>query len=220
MVAERASIDTVDRAVLAWAEGSTSAKALLAAPEERKGEGVVLQLFALAAAPLPRGEKRPPQQVLLRYRVSAWAQSVDRSHALLSDLLFAAFDHPEWEVDFTAVPAGALEPAFVLQVPLRRERPEPVAPRVRFPMRVETVEATVMAGLVLGPGEQPVSGAVVEIPSLHLTSRTTPDGTFRFARVPANALTLRVRAHGAVETFTASPAGDEVVTIRMQLKEA
>lgn len=218
-------IDEVDRGLVEWVSTvTTGARGVLAMPEKRDGEGVALELFALCASPPPRGDKRPPHQVLLRYRVSTWAATPERSHALLSEVLFAALEHSEWEVDLANAPppgpAGRLEPAFVLQVPLRRARDQEIAARVRGPISVEAVSAMALAGVVLGPGEQPMAGALVEVPSLDLASRTGPKGTFRFARVPAGgALTLRVRAKGLVQTFTAKPAVGEAVTIRMQLKE-
>ena len=217
-------IDETDRSVVAWISTVThGARGVLELPPPGEGEGVVAQLFAIAAAPPPRGDRRPPLQVLLRYRVSTWAPTPARRHALLSEVLFAALEHSEWEVDLgtpTPPPVGPVDPAFVLQVPLRRERTATTAPRVRGPLQLETVAAVALSGVVLGPGEQPVAGALVEVPSLDLASRTSTSGAFRFARVPASgALTLRVRAKGSVQTFTTKPTVGEGVTLRLQLEE-
>ncbi len=220
----RGGIDDVDRALIEWVANVVEQVEVTLEPKSaRTGQGVCLQLVALASAPPPRGQKRSPHQVLLRYQLTTWAERPEHAHKLLSDLLFAALERSDLEVDLAPMPHptnGLPVPGFILQVPLHRERPEARATLVRGPLKVVTSPARPMFGVVLGPQDFPMVGALVELPSLDLSSRTDHLGRFSFAAVPSGTppLTLRVRAKGAVQVFTA-PVVDEAVTIRFELKE-
>jgi hypothetical protein len=64
-------------------------------------------------------------------------------------------------------------------------------------VRVEIVSRVAFQGRVLGPGDQPLPGCSVEIPSLGLATRSDHDGRFLFAGLPASGNTeILLRARG------------------------
>jgi len=195
----------------------------------REGEGVGMYLLEIADAFLPRSQRRAPLQVKLRYLVTTWASDAARAHHLLGQLLFAALEHEEYGVALAPPPASlwtafglSPRPSFILELPFRRERPEPKAPRVREVL-TQSVLAVPFVGRVLGPGDIPIPGAVVELPKTELFAETDADGWFRFPRVPSEprARLLRVRAKGEVRAYTVENAlaEGEPVTIRFPLED-
>lgn len=223
-------IDEIDKKLQEWV-GSVleDAPVSFEAPrKQREGAGVNLYLLELSDAPPPRGRYRTPLQVNLRYLVTAWATDPQQEHRLLGELVFAAYEREGMEVDFK-VPHGlwtALDlpprPAFILEMPLRRERPEPHAPRVRQPLVTQMAPSIALTGQVLGPGDLPIAGALVELPGHDLRTEADPDGRFRFPRVLADTRPriIRVRAKGEVRSFTVSPTAlGEPLTIRFPLED-
>src|SRR5436190_19967220 len=78
----------------------------LAAPKPGEtSRGVGLYLLELRDKPVPRGNTRPPIQIELHYLVTARASDPADSHALLSQLIFAAMANPDFEVDLEPLPA-------------------------------------------------------------------------------------------------------------------
>lgn len=227
-------IDEVDAKLKEWV-GSVAGQAAvrLEAPgpgAEQAGAGVGLYLLELSDAPTEHGDRRAAQQIRLRYLVTTWGATSEEEHQLLDELLFAALEREDMEVDLSPLPAGVWyafglppRPAFVIQVPLRRERIRAIAPRVREPLIARTVPSEALVGQVLGPGDVPLASALVELPSLQLRTRTDLQGCFLFPRVPVEprAKLLRVQARGEVHTFTAesAPGVTAPVTIRFQIKE-
>ena len=80
-----------------------------------------------------------------------------------------------------------------------------------------------LLGRVVGPGDVPIPGAVVELPTLKLSTRTDSRGCFRFPFVPAlNTLGgLEVRAKGEVLHVGAEALAptEGPLVIRLPLKE-
>lgn len=205
-------IDRVDDRLLAWVERVVAAAGVepamfsLAPPNgAASGRGVSLYLLELADAPPLRGVKRAPVQLSLHYLVTTWADDPKEAHRLLGELVFAALEDPELEVRFDPVPGatwaalGALpRPAFVLRVPLRKERPEPEVERVRRPLQVEVKPLVNVQGIVLGPEDVPLGDAQVGLPSVELFARTDVNGRFRFTTVlkEPGPQVLSVRAKG------------------------
>jgi hypothetical protein len=180
------------------------------------GRGVSLYLMELAPSPPLRGTERPPLQVELRYLITTWAESPDEAHRLLGELLFAALERNDVDVELRPLTGDiwsalnmAPVPSFVLRVPLRRERPIPPAPRVRTPLRIEPVTLGPLAGIVLLPDGTPLSGARVELAALELNTRTDGRGRFRFPSVPAGyeGSPLHVTAKGRT-VIAAPPTAD------------
>lgn len=177
-----------------------------------KGSGVSLYLLRLTELPPARGGKpRPPLQLSLRYLVTAWAEEQESAHRMLGELVFAAMEHEEFEVEFDPAPAavwtalGAVpRPCFVLGVPLRKDRPQPDAPLVRGGVSLESSAVRNLNGLVTGPNDIPLMSARVECPALNLVTQTNARGRFQFSLVPvATALEFRVTAKGKSLTIRA-----------------
>lgn len=176
-----------------------------------EGRGVSLYLSSLAAAPTSRGPQRAPHQVKLRYLVTTWGPSPQDAHQLLDTLLFAALDRADVEVDLSPVDIafwqafGARpQPSFFLCVPLSRPRPEAVAPLVRRPLVVRSVDLRELHGLVLGNDGVPVAGARVTLRRFDRSAETDSSGRFSLVGVPAGAVAADfvVHARGRRPTTT------------------
>ena len=200
-------IDEVDRRLREWAATVVGEVPVSLAPpsREREGEaGVGLYLFDLAESPSPRTSGPQPLQFLLRYLVTASSPEPEEAHRLLGELLFAALETPEMEVEVGAVPVAlwqafgaAPRPAFTLRMPMLKERRKRPVRRVLEPLVVEASRLARLAGVVLGPGDLPLAGARVELPALNVSTRTDFQGRFQFAAVPEGATgVLRVQARG------------------------
>lgn len=221
-------IDTVDKRLEAWATAVLGDSLFTLEPPQagRDGRGASFYLLALAPAPPPRGNHRTPLQVSLHYLVTTWAESPKAAHALLGNLVFAAMEEPDFEVK--AAPeiwtgwSKAPQPAFILQVPLRKPRLEPTAPRVREPLVVQTAPLVALSGVVLGPDDVPITGAVITLPALGYRTRTDPQGRFHVAAVPAGGkrLALHVQAKGLQRVITLEQGPDEPLIIRFDTLES
>jgi hypothetical protein len=177
------------------------------------GQGVSLHLMDLVRQPPPRGPNRPPLQLALRYLVTTWADTVEDAHRLLGQLVFAAMEQTDVEVELQPLDGSAWaaigvlsRPAFVLRVTLRKELPVPAQPFVRGPIIVQAAPPASLYGRVVGPGDIPLADAIVEVPSLRLAQRTDAKGFFVFAAVPGppTLVSLRVRARGQELTLPAA----------------
>jgi hypothetical protein len=220
-------IDDLDKVLTDWVGGvSPGAKVSLDAPAVDPEADVSLYLLELVDLPPARGEQRPPLQVQLGYLVTTGGADVAKAHRLLGELLFAAFQHPDYDVRFPDAAAaywGAAgvppRPSFVLTVPLRQAIDVPPAPPVRSGLQIQSVGAQTLEGVVLGPGDLQIADAFIEIPSLSLATRADTRGRFRFAAVPAGsaALQLRVRAKAQEFPFTVDTSAPQPVTLRLDL---
>jgi hypothetical protein len=226
-------LDEVDARLRAWVGRVLGEVPVsLEVPERRLLEnGVSLYLLELGSAPPPRTERRPPLRLSACYLVTAGADSAERAHRLLGELAFAAMEEQDLEVDLSPVPLALWtglglppRPSFKLRVPVLRERPVPVVPRVRAPLAVHAAPISdSLVGVVVGPGDVPIPGALVELPSLRLSTRTDARGGFRFPSVPpaASLGRLEVRAKGEVLALGAEALATEggPLVIRLPLKE-
>jgi hypothetical protein len=221
-------IEQIDRQLAEWLAAVLDGPEVELSPPAEGGEGsaVSLYLMDLRNAPPTRGGSRPPLQVVLRYLVTARAQDVEEAHRLLGTLVFAAMEAPEMELELDPLPVELWrafgirpQPAFVLRVPLRRERPVPAVPRVRQPLVLRTEPITSLGGTVVGPGDLPIAGARVELPAFARSTRTDRRGRFAFAGVPASGTrTVRVSAKGR-EISVAAVTDDGPLLIRLQPME-
>lgn len=142
---------------------------------------------------------------------------------MLGKLLLAAMDEAGLDVELTASDPrlwqsfGILpRPAFFLLTSIRAPKAEAPSPRAQAGPRLGLSGATALHGRVLGPGDQPLARARVEIPSLDRTTFTDDDGAFAFATVPeaSAARELRIRAAGLEHTVTLdlpAPPGETVL---------
>jgi hypothetical protein len=178
---------------------------------ERAEAGIGLYLMELREKKAASGARRPPLQFSLRYLVTATAAEPEQAHSLLGRLVFAAMEEPEFSVEFEPIPATTWsafgvppQPAFLLDVPLRKERPEPAAGLVRQPLIVNTSPLTAFRGIVMGPGNIPLPNARVEIANLRLVTTTDRKGTFQFTTLPAGrSINLLIHAKGKAYSVTA-----------------
>jgi hypothetical protein len=225
-------IEEVDQRLKAWVgEVLAETPVFLAAPERSvERQGVHLYLLELGAAPPARSVRRVPLQFSICYLITASADTPERAHQLLGALVFAALEHPDFEVELTPVPLelwtalGVVpQPAFRLRLPVRRERAEPNLRRVHFPLVTHTAPNEALLGHVVGPGDVPIPGALVELPALKLSTRTDARGSFRFPLVPPRESMgrLEVRAKGEVlhVGMEALTSEEGPLVIRMPLKE-
>ncbi len=202
-------IDQVDVRLKAWVETVLGTISIaLTSPREIPTDPVVyLYLMRITPALAPPTAKRLPRQVLLHYLITARAPDPEQAHRLLGDLVLAALDgeNADFELDFEPLPvetwiALGVEPlpAFIIKIPLSRERPQREIPLVRVPMVIRAASITSLQGTVLGPQDQPLQGALVELASVRQYQRTDAQGNFRFASVPTDPQTqqLRVSAKG------------------------
>lgn len=181
-------------------------------PSSDAGTGVRISLLSVAPVPAARGSKRPPLQLALRYLVTTNADDEADAHRWLGVLAFDAMETREWSVEseppsievwraFEIAP----RPAIVVRVPLKLQRHDREAPLVRKPLVVDMHATTALAGTVVGPGDIPIAGATLEIPSLQLIARTGADGAFRFPQLPAaSSIALIVRAKRQTRTLRVS----------------
>ena len=219
-------IDTVDDQLSRWVEEILPGVNVTFDGPAGATDDVGLYLFEMADMPPARGEDRPPLQVRLGYLVTTSGTDVALAHRRLGTLLFAALTHPDWDVRFpgdiaeywTAVgmPPRA---GFILTVPLRQPVETKPAPPVRVPLRVQGVGSRAMEGVVVGPGDIPISDAFVEIPSLALTTRSDTRGRFRFAAVPTSPAKqhLRVRAKAREFPFTIDSSKPSPFVLKLDL---
>jgi len=196
-------IEDVDQRLIEWL-GSVLAEDIEVSllPPTDSGDKKIVGLYLkdiLSSAPT-RGNRRPPLQVLLRYLVTAWAQNPAEAHNILGQLLFAAMEHPEYEVELEPVPAEVWKafgtipmPSFTLRLPLRFERPEEGVKMIRSPIEVQQSPIVSRQGTVMGPDETPLANARVELSSHNLVARTDSKGLFIFPAVPAQPALKKVR---------------------------
>jgi hypothetical protein len=223
--------ETVDRRLEAWTkevfDGETVEIAFARPGPGKSSRGIGLHLLEAIPTPPLSTPRRPPLQATLRYLVTSWADSPQEEHRLLGELLFAALDWKDVDVEteplapaaWTALQAP-LRPSFVLRATARRERPEPPVKRVQHPLTFKTTAMASLQGRVVGPKEMPIMGAQVEVPWLGRSATTDADGAFVLSGVPRTPAVkrLQVRAKGlemTVDVEKAAAAGEPIL-IRMK----
>ena len=196
-------IEEIDQRLSEWI-GSVLAEDIEVSllPPADVGDKKIVGLYLkdiLPSAPT-RGTRRPPLQVLLRYLVTVWAKSPKEAHHILGQLLFAAMEHAEYEVELEPIPAQVWQafgtmpmPAFMLRLPLRVERPEKPVRLIRSPIEVQQSPLASMEGTILGPDEIPLANARVELSTHNLVARTDSKGRFNFPTVPTEPALKKVR---------------------------
>jgi hypothetical protein len=224
-------IEAADDLVTEWATSVLPrTKVSLGRPaDDKTGAGVRIHLLELIQKPVPRGTQRPPLQMTLRYLVTTWAEEPRAAHKLLGELVFAASDRTDWEVELEPLPDSiwpalgvAPRPHFVMRVPLSRERAQRAAKLVRKPLVVHAAEMSRLEGVVLGPDDTPIPDAYIELPALRRFTRSDPSGRFEFDAVPSHPpiKDLHIRAKGRDFALDGDPSlNGEPVVIRLDLVE-
>ena len=209
----------VTQELLDWIRAAAGGvPAAVKAPGDAPAEGVDLRLLAMTPQSPPR-TVQPPAVLALDYLLTVRREDPLEEHSLAAELMFAAIGLQDVEVLETPSAAAAasrlgLAPAagFVLRTRLSRERERTRAPLVRFPLVARTGGLGQVEGVVLGPGDAPISGATVTLVGLDRMARTDPEGRFRISGpLPgAGGVRLRVRAKG-VETEALAAVGKPTV---------
>jgi hypothetical protein len=161
-------------------------------PDAKKtGRGVGLYLLELIQAPPPSTTRRPALQLALRYLITAWSDTPEDAHQILVSVMLAAMESTEFQVELEPVPMTTWtafgmppQPSFVLRVPLRQERQQPQTKLVRE-LKIQSSPIVSFHGLLLGPGDVPLSDCQVELSALNLSTSTDYKGRFYFPSVPA-----------------------------------
>src|SRR5271157_5446383 len=99
-------IDEVDRRLKDWVKSILEGvEVYLTAPNNAPVQrGIGLYLMEVAVMPPASTSKLPPLQVALRFLVTSWSEDPEDAHRLLGELVFAAMDNPEFEVELEPVP--------------------------------------------------------------------------------------------------------------------
>lgn len=220
-------IDQVDQELQEWVKSVVAdVDVVLGPPHQFEGKrGVSLYLLALAPPPAAWMNRQSAIRVALRYLVTTWAEDEQRAHAMLGQLVQAAIEKREYELDLTEVPVAMWmafgivpRPAFMLSLPLPVERAESAVKLVQGPIVVRGAPVRSVHGIVLGPGDVPVAGASIELPALQLHTHTDTRGRFQFTTVPGEpqGIQLLVKAKGWVQRLTVgqSSSGQEPLVVR------
>jgi hypothetical protein len=204
-------IERIGQEIIDWI-GSiiTGAEVALGLPSNNAQSAQIgLYLMDLSQSNCARVGKLPPFQINLRYLVTVRSPREEEAHRLLGELIVEAW----------AILGTAPQPSFFLRAPLRRERPEKLAPRVKEPVVLQPSPMRALSGVVYEAGGMPIMGARVELLTLGITTRTDESGRFRFAAVPSNGqLKLLAQAKGQTKEIDYS-VGDEPLEIRLHLLE-
>jgi Pvc16 N-terminal domain len=208
-------IDAIDLQLQEWVNSVVDGVAVsfLAPGREKAQPCISLYLMELREKRSPSTQARAPLQILLRYLVTTTAANPSEAHRLLGNLIFAAMEKPGFQATLDSLDAAVWtafgvppQPAFQLEVPLVKEREQPIARRVREPV-VVTVSLSNFEGVVVGPGKTPIAGARVEIPALRRVTTSDHNGVFQFSSLPAGrTVGLLIHARGQSLAVTADGA--------------
>jgi hypothetical protein len=143
-------IDEVDRSLREWI-GTVlgDSPVSLTPPAAEEKDGVTLYLLDLLEGPAPRERRSQPLQLKVRYLITVAADPPEEAHRRLGELAFAALESPDFEVELGALPVSLWQafgvpprPAFLLRVPVRRERPARKVPLVLEPIVIQAAPMT------------------------------------------------------------------------------
>lgn len=218
-------IDQVDQSLHDWVESVLGDTVVTHELQPAATDEVSVSVYLLQLVPRledqQQGWRRPPLRINLRYLITVHAPDPRESHRVLGQLVFAALDTPAYEVDL--IPLSLVEwaalgtvprPGFVLNVPLLRERPEATMHAIDSSARVKTM---VRKGQVLGRGDAPLVGVIVEIPDLAFTTRTDRDGRFTLPFFAGITPRVIVRNGRHEHSHHLEAAGNEPLVIRCDL---
>ena len=198
-------IDQIDERLKAWVESVVGDVAVAFTPPGDAQADPVVHLYLMKIIPVLAAPDatRLPKQVKLCYLVVVRSADPEQMHKLLGELVFAALDSTDFEIDYDPLPpetwlalGSELQPGFVIQVPFNRERPTANPQLVRVPMVTRASSITSMQGVVVGPKDLPLAGILVELPGLRQYQRTDAHGRFRFPTIPAEPATKLLRVSG------------------------
>jgi hypothetical protein len=211
--------DDVTRELVDWVKGrcpgvpATALGLADAAPQD----GIGVRLIHVSPRMEPRARDRLIRTLALDYLISVRAGDPLAEHRLVANLAFAIMDVSDYELvtgqsAAQAYAAAGLPPAAGLVVRGHASRVDDIAqaPLVREPAITRVAPLGFVDGIVLGPGDVPVPGAVVILGDGDRSAVTGPDGRFRFASAADAPVRVAARAHGRTNA-TAATAGEPAV---------
>jgi hypothetical protein len=176
-------IDAVDTDMIAWLTDVVDPLPVtLAEPSGGSAvPGVACHLMSLRPDPEPRGNSLPPVRAIARYLITARADEPSAAHRALGQVLVAATDRADIELELDDTPTevwrafGVVpQAAVVLRATVRWVRADTPAPLVREPLRVQFQG---MTDLFDPPDHERL--AAVATASSTTTPSTTPSTTTR-----------------------------------------
>jgi hypothetical protein len=225
-------LDETDRAVLGWAaevSGVTNPALSLpvTAPEQTS---VYLYLYAVADHPPMRGNGRTPLQFTARYLVTVTGPDTLELHRILGELIFAAMEHTTFDVTLEPANPGLWQalglpplPAFTLNVPVRRERPERQVSMVRQALSIDAAPLRVIEGVVTAPGGIPLPDVKVQLDAAgasgasERSASTDRSGRFQLTVGPLadeERIRLSAKNHVMTATLADSTGSDGIVRVQ------
>jgi hypothetical protein len=234
---EREPLDAVEAGLVAdWIRPTAGDLAVVFGPLETEPlvDGDIrihLTFLGIAPATPARAISRHPQPLAMfaRYLVTASASTGAPADRLIVSLAFAALERgvPDLERDgptpdlWLALRVSA-RPALVVRALVERNRMFRPAPLVRQPLTTEWTWGRTLVGRVLGPGRTPIAGAMIEVPSVGLSTHSDHRGEFSIAGVPTGppAPTLVITAKGVRLTAQAEASSSAPLEISVPLPES
>lgn len=206
-------LETLDQNLREWVGKTLGGVtfSLTAPVKEATGSGVNIYLLELVDSPPRRGPDLSPLQFDARYLVTTWADTPEAAHQMLEKLAFAALEKSDFNVEFYGLPADLWnglgippQPAFLLRLTVRQERPQPEVHYVHQPLELRIGPSTLLRGVVRSSQDIPIAGAQVEMPSIQRSTRTDENGNFLFANIPKDLTTyqIKIRAKGREQIVT------------------
>ncbi|HWA89866.1 MAG TPA: carboxypeptidase-like regulatory domain-containing protein [Rhizomicrobium sp.] len=219
--------DDVARDLLAWAgtvlpKIPASARPLGA---RERGAGIDVRLMGLAPRPSPRATN-PPSTIDLDFLVTVQMSDAFDEERALAELLLAVAERSDFEIlpgrpaaEICAALGIPVAAGFVLRAPLTRAREIKPAPLVRFPLQVDAAGLGAVEGIVTGPGDVPIAGAVVTLAGGGRETRSDRNGRFRLAGLPreTSGVKLHVRARGVEIDASAMPGTNVVLKLPLEV---
>jgi hypothetical protein len=233
------TIDQVSVGLVDWAQRTVRDLTISLEPPGAPlpEQGVSLYLLEILRVPSLRGPRRPPLQLDLRYLVTTWHPDPQEAQHALSQLVFAALESEDFEVEESPVPLDlwpsfgvAPRPCFVLRYPLRVERHELAAPLVREARFDPILSRTTLYGQLFVPGAGP-SGEAINLAGARIEAAggrrsATSDGAGRFCLENVRADrsgAIRLTVHARGQTFeemvseTGSPAAPVAIEVPLPI---
>lgn len=185
--------------------------------------GIDVRLIAAAprVTPLIAGRKRAA--IALDYLVTFRLAELHAEHRAMSDLAFAALAAPDIELvadysiaEICRVNGLAPQTALLLRAEARQDHMLPHAPLVRHPPNVQLAPLAQAEGIVTGPGDIPIPGALVTLADSNLSAITGLDGRFHFAIPEGSPAQVTARAKSREVTGPLNPGPVNVFPLPME----
>lgn len=223
--------DQIDNQLQKWIESVLDKVEVTFLPpgSTLSGRNVCLYLLEVATEQKGRGTRLPPLQMTLRYLIVPNGVEPQEAHKILGDLLIAALENTEFEVEKEPFPLSAWttfgiapRPSFVLRVGFKYERHEKLAPPVKHPLVVRSTSLHNLHGQILGE-DLPLMNAQVRLPEFDRTTTTDYQGRFQFSAIPvepaAKNLFVRAREQEFLIKLDQTDCSGDGLVINLRLEE-